>query len=92
MNELVTYGFEERHREIWGHGVKVDVAPFLCKAEKKVDIAKDYLFIYISCFIQHVISCKFWSILHPTGFLICHPFSFPLTPRYRNIVNNTYHK
>lgn len=35
MNELLTRGLEERLKEILGHDMKVDVAPFLFKAEGK---------------------------------------------------------
>lgn len=72
MNELLTYRFEERLGEILGHGMKVDVAPFLFKAEKKVDIARE--FIDSPWFIHHVISHNFWSVIHLIGFPI-HPLS-----------------
>lgn len=76
MNELLTYRFEKRLGEILGRGMKVDVAPFLFKAEKKVDIAREL--IDSPWFIHHVISHNFWSILHPTGLPIHLLSSFTL--------------
>lgn len=50
MSHLLTYGFEERLGETLGHGMKVDVAPFLLKAENKVVIVRDYLHIALGLF------------------------------------------
>ena len=36
--------------ETLGHGMKVDVAPFLFKAEKKVAIVRDSLYIALGLF------------------------------------------
>lgn len=93
MNELLlTQGFEERLGEILGHGMKIGIAPFLLKAQKKKKSRYcKRLFIYSLCFILYMISCHFGSILHPNGFLIHHPFPFPLTPRYTKIINHITH-
>lgn len=78
MNELLMYGFEERLEEIWGHGMKVGGVPFLFKAEKKVGIARDHLYIVLG--LLSMWFHMFWSILYPTEFLIHFLFPF-LSPQ-----------